>query len=637
LIVTYIQKTETSMNKNTLYLWALLMAAFSFEPARAECAASCAKAASCDTGCAQSQNLWQPHAFSAYSSRDMMMKKSMYDTQSPKDEWFGTFALAPEYMSSFGQKCGSCKNLGALPFWSGTNSMTYGTNDGESNLDAYQMGMGNVVGKGTITISPKVMHVGTDMMLHFKHKKDERGLWFTIKAPIGAMSVNTKVTETIAENNGGFYGTDLTATANVTGTTYNNPADGAVDTAFLSYPAVGNRYNSLTEAFAAGEENSGEVNSSLHKPIALEFARIIGCCKNVAIRIGDASAALGYTCWANDKGFVDLGVKVSCPTGNVPTAKYALEPIFGRAGHWGLGAESTAHYKVWENEAGTTSIDLWLEGEVLHLFSGRKPSLRTFDLKQNGAGSKYMLLQHYATQDKTVASTTPTAGTDNVNLTAFAPSFITPAANVTTMPVISKFAVEGSVALMADLHHKDWNASIGAEFWGRSRECLSIDACNAVRFNVPNLNDYAVLGRQISEDARNIAASTAADRIRNLYLCEPLATVSKSQQAQLASSTGTFPANSTLSSFPATLPDGIVDARVAANRIPAALDEALDIAGAAARRAYTGKLFGQIGYTWNDNRYTPNVALTGSAEFAPANNNTAVNLWSVGIIGALSF
>ncbi|MCX5923092.1 MAG: hypothetical protein NTU89_00845 [Candidatus Dependentiae bacterium] len=635
------------MNKNTLYLWALLMAAFSFAPANAECEASCAKAASCDTGCAQSQNLWQPHAFSAYSSRDMMMKKSMYDTQSARDEWFGTFVLAPEYMSSFGQKCGSCKNLGALPFWSGTNSMTYGTNDGESNLDAYQLGMGNVVGQGTITISPKVMHVGTDMMLHFKHKKDERGLWFTLKAPIGAMSVNTKVTETIAPNNGGFKGTDLTATGDyMTGTTYQNTADGAVDTAFLSYPAVGNRYNSMTEAFAGGETNEGAVNSSLHKPIQLEFARIIGCCKNVAIRIGDASAALGYTCWANDKGFVDLGVKVSCPTGNVPTAKYALEPIFGRAGHWGLGAESTAHYKAWENEKGTTSVDLWLEGEVLHLFSGRKPSLRTFDLKQNGAGSKYMLLQHYATQDKAVASTTPTGGTDNVNLTGFTPSFITAAANVTTMPVISKFAVEGSVALMADLHHNDWNLSIGGEFWGRSRECLSIDACNAVRLNVPNLNDYAVLGRQISEDSRNFVATTAANRVRNLYLCEPLAKISKSQQTQLASSdvtgivpgTSVFPLNSDLSAYPATpLPTGIVDARVATNRIPAALDEALDIAGAAARRAYTGKLFGQIGYTWNDNRYTPNVALTGSAEFAPANNNTAINLWSVGIIGALNF
>ncbi|MCX5923088.1 MAG: hypothetical protein NTU89_00825, partial [Candidatus Dependentiae bacterium] len=181
------------MNKNTRYLWLLLLAAFQHPYAKAECNTTCAtKATECNTNCPTSVNTWLPRPFSAYSSRQIIQEKSLLQTESNRDEWFGTLSFATEYMANFGQKCGGCKNLGARPFWSGNNTMTIGNGTGAADLDAYQFGLGNVnvdekgIG-GTISLNPQIMHVGTDLMLYFTQKKDERGLFFKINAPLGAM------------------------------------------------------------------------------------------------------------------------------------------------------------------------------------------------------------------------------------------------------------------------------------------------------------------------------------------------------------------------------------------------------------------------------------------------------------------
>jgi hypothetical protein len=595
---------------------------------------SCAR--KCSVECAQSINLWQPHAFSAYSSRDILQKRTFFTNESHREEGYqGFFSVAMEYMQNFGQKCNDCKNLGARPFWSGTNTMTYGSNNGESNIDAYQFGMGNLADgeTGTIQLNTKVQHVGADMLLYFTRRKNERGFFFSLKAPLGAMSVRTKLTEVVASPN-------------------NVP-----DYQWLTYPAPAARYKTLTEAWQAGESNStgDEVSSSRHKLLVINKGRISDC-KMTTIRMADLTGVFGYKAWASDKGFLDIGFKVSTPTGNVPQGDFVLEPIFGRAGHWGVGGEVTFHYKAWESQEGNKGIDVWMQGDAMHLFNGRQPNWRTFDLKKNGPGSKYLLLQHY-----TAGNPTDGAGALNpsgVNPTGFVASFVTNAANVTTMPVHSTFAVEGTAALAFDMYYDNWNFLIGGEFWGRSKECLKFNCCNQlVKERVANLNDYAVLGRQISEDASYIngnagAATTPATNqagtLFYLNLCQPDATINKSENRATAASIGLTnftrypiapgsdtPSNSYYLNADA-IPAGLADARLPENRIPASLNEALDVAGASASSAMTGKLFGQFGYTWKEHHYTPNLAVIGGAEFQGKGNN-AVNLWSVGLQGSVNF
>ena len=246
----------------------------------------------CNVDCAQSINLWQPHAFEAYSSNDIMHKRTFFTNESHRQEGYqGFFSVITEYMQNFGGKCNDCKNLGARPFWSGTNSMTYGSNNGESNLDAYQFGMGDVEGQGTIQLNAKVKHFGADMMLYFTRRKDERGFFFAVKAPLGAMSVQTDLTEVVA-----------------------NPTN-TPDYQWLTYPAPNARYNSLTEAWQSGQFDENQVSSSRHKLLALTHGRIADC-KLTTIRMADLTGVFGYKAWASEKGFLDLGFKATAPTGN---------------------------------------------------------------------------------------------------------------------------------------------------------------------------------------------------------------------------------------------------------------------------------------------------------------------------------
>jgi hypothetical protein len=435
-------------------------------------------------------------------------------------------------------------------------------------------------------------------MLYFVHKKDEHGMYFKVHAPIGAISVDPQMTDTSERLDVNAFAQNTTTTP----VTYNT-----------AYPSLVNRSENVGSALAGGVGSNGTLDgNNAPYQIQLLYGKI-ATDKRTEIRLADLSFVLGYNVLANEKGFLGFGFKTTCPTGNVPTAQYALEPIFGRGGVWGVGADVMGHYKAWENDAKSKYLDVWLQGEVLHLLPGRI-GRRSFDLLANGKGSKYILLEHFHQNGDG----------------SYSAGSLTQAINVTTLPVYSKFSVEGSAALMFDYHHNNWNLAVSGEFWGRTKETLSIDMTGSIDLGKENLNNYAVVGRQASSihmlSINGVAASNDVALV--IPLVEPAATINTAQNAiQLVGATPTFPT---------TYPTGLVDGRVSTNRIPEDLSEALDICGAAAAKAFTGKVFAQFGYTWNDARYTPNLSFIGSAEFTNATNN-AVQMWSAGLQGSINF
>lgn len=598
------------MNKNIYLSLLILTAAFKLFANGCDTADNCAS--TCDTKCSQSKNYLTARAFSSYSSRNLILEKPVFQTCSDREEWNGTLSVAAEYMSNFGQKCNSCQNIGALPFWSGTNTMTVGNNDGKADVDAFQFGLGNVsvdsdgIG-GTIQLSPQISQIGADFLLYFTQYKDKRGFYFKIDAPLGAMRINTRFAEPVqAKPVDGFTFTQVTAAPNSSTITITD----------VDYPIPANRPQTMTEAFQGFPEQD-EIAGYEMPTLTLLKGRIApACCTQTAIRLADLSAVVGYNLYANEKSLIGVGFKATMPTGNVPTGNFMLEPVFGRGGAWGVGGEVMAHHKAWENEAGTRYLDLWLQGEALHLVPGRS-GFRSFDLKANGLGSKYLLVQRYSDS----LNTTTNPFTDN----GFLGGSVTQAINLTTLPVISKIAVEGSVALMVDFHCNNWNLGVGGEFWGRSGECLSIDECSPfVAAFKGDLNHHAVVGRQLT----SYTIEGQGELVTNY--CEPLAKINESQApVTLVGSVSTVTA-------PTTLPTGIALASDSANRIPAAYEDALDIAGAAASKVFTGKVFGQVGYTFAEHRYSPTLSVVGGAEFTNGNNN-AVQLWSVALQGSLNF
>ncbi|HSW77077.1 MAG TPA: hypothetical protein VLG50_08520, partial [Candidatus Saccharimonadales bacterium] len=165
------------------------------KPVCRDCETKCCQTA-CHRCCAISKNTWLPRSFVSYQTHNLFQNHYAYlDGSYDDEEHHINIASTFEYMQNFGAKCNSCcRNLGAMPFWSGTNTLTIGNNDGRANLDAYQLGLGNVVVDengvaGVIQLNPEVQQAGADLSLYYVHSKECYGFYFRVNAPLASMRV----------------------------------------------------------------------------------------------------------------------------------------------------------------------------------------------------------------------------------------------------------------------------------------------------------------------------------------------------------------------------------------------------------------------------------------------------------------
>lgn len=541
---------------------------------------SCSDSSSCCSGCMQSQNTFQPRAFSVNMAREIMLEKPAWEGMDDQEGWHGSFGVGFNYSQNFGENCnceavkGCCSSLGSVPFWSGNNEMSLGGNSGKSDFDVYQIGLGRqeahtpvtagasalAAQSGTVRLDPRIYQTGADFFLYAGAHKTERGFFVKLHGPVGVMSVDPR----------------LSFAGDVTGRAYERGILNAADA------PVAAPYENIEQAFA-GDKEAGFLKK-------MKYGKI-DCKRSSSATFGDLAMAVGYNVFADESKHLGVALRFSAPTGNKSDAEYVFDPIFGRNGHWAAGGEIIGHWRAWESDSSDNYLDLWMDGTAEHLF--RSKHTRSFDLKANGAGSKYLLLARY----------------ENKATGAAFQNQIENAVNVTTTGIESTFGVEGNMALMADFHWGNWSAGLGYEIWGRSCEKLKLD-CKCP--STANLNEYAVLGRQ--------APYSSVNGTSDAFLCEPKATIGKSEARVDAMDTT----------------KGILNARAAANRIPSELSDALDIDAQRAHAAVTSKVFGQVAYTWKDSDYSPFMGLMGSGEFNHK-DNSAIKFWSVGVHGGLAF
>ncbi|MBM18049.1 MAG: hypothetical protein CL947_03210 [Epsilonproteobacteria bacterium] len=538
------------------------------------------------------KNTWQPRPCSSYGYQDIVMMQPVYGSNYHHNQWQISCMLHPDYMQSFNTLCNNDCSLGIMPFWSQSNIMTIGNNgvsdtngytsiNGQvpilalpADVDGYQFGLGNAKTIGELSITPTIKHIGGNFMFYAVYNKPIQGFFLKVKAPLGAMISSLHVHEKNAQ------------------------FEKNIDEQWVSYPSPESRFNSLTDAWmgasiSASSQNEITLKSRLHQSLTLEKGKLF-CGKMTSIRLADIALSTGLTLSHSENNFLSFGIKATLPTGTIPLSTYIFEPIFGRAGHWGLGGEITSFYK-WQL-AESKEFSIWMQTDFLHLFHGRSPNFRSFDLQQNGPGSKYLLTQFYFPSN-----------------TGRIPSFVTQAVNLTTLPVISSFDIEGSIACIINYDNNNWNYGLGIDFWGRSCEKITIDCCGLIKESSPNLNDFAVLGRQISENSANIA--------EDLFYCEPRARINKSEPRRLV---------------PNMYDNNIKDARLSENRIPQNFYEALDIAGASEPQSISYKYITYAGYTWKNNQYSPNLKLVGGVEIAKY-GTFKLHSWSIGLQNSLNF
>jgi hypothetical protein len=313
----------------------------------------------------------------------------------------------------------------------------------------------------TISLSPRIRNITGDIAFYFGLDEWVCGSYFRLDLPITNTRWALRYNETVIDPGindypAGYFAPDLVPRADL--------LDGA--TAFLtgaSAPTLGDGviFDNLTAAkWAAANCN----------------------CKGLSLtRLAAVTGELGWNFVCCDDYHFGLNIYAAAPTGNRPTGEFFFEPIVGNGHHWELGGGVSAHAVLWRGCESDATFNVYLEGNVEHLF--KSCQTRVFDLKGK-ANSRYMLAQKLGdvtdglagNDDTTGIATSPTPATAQ-----FANEFA-PVANLTSSKVDVKVAVQGDVAIkLAYGNGCGFTWDIGYEFWGRSCEKICRKTgCNAV-------------------------------------------------------------------------------------------------------------------------------------------------------------
>jgi hypothetical protein len=526
------------------------------------------------------------------------------------------FDAMADYRQSF---CASgCRDFSSLGFWSGSNKLTVGNNDGRADIDGYNLGLGynfNVDADGVagkLTLNNGVRQTGANLKLYYEHNKKGSGFYMKLEAPIISLSVNSNLNEDpVATPDTATFLTQTTS----------NPASSVINYANAEYLTPYQYSPSAAEFFIGGVDSCTTMNGNINKIFRLNRGFI--AVHNEFTRIADLTAAVGYNLVTQNENRFSVGFKFSAPTGNVPQGFSMAEPIAGRAGCWALGGETYGHVKVWGSANNNSALYINMQGECYHWLANRRPSMRTFDLLKNGLGSKYLVVQRYTPFYVEDYNGNP------AHSLQYIPGQLFSAAHITTLPIRSQISIEGSFATQIKyVHDNKWAVSLTGELFGRAQEKIKIDHVSVIDFKYETLNNYAVVGRQIGLYSINNSTNTAAQTLF-ASLCEPNATINKSQDPiQLVGSVATV-------TVPAVLPEGIADARDSKNRIPAEFDQALDICGAQVPSVLSGTVFLSVDRIWEHVSLLPTLSVFGGVEIN--NNNSLPQMWVVGIKGNIQF
>jgi len=515
-----------------------------------------------------STNLFIPRPFSTDMAREILQEKAAWDGIPKPDNWHGTFQVALQYNSMFNTLGDATHGIGARPFWNGTNTMTVGDNanfadsdfsaGGPYDVDGWQFGLGEVTTPGSITLNPKIHQDGAALLLYIGSRQYEQGFFIKFVGPINATVIDPGLTET-------------------TPTLAAYP-EGVMQITSNSAGARGPFNLTMTQAFTGNFITNTNIAF-----VGLEFGKINGK-QSSGARFGDINIALGYNFFADEKRHIGAALRFGAPTGNGPVSIYMLEPISGAGNSWMAGFEFIAHGTILEKQ--NTCIKVWFDAYAAHIFKGRQ--VRTFDAIINGPGSKYLLVGDFGT-----------AGTTSQNN-------FQALINLTRLAVDTKRNVTIDSALLFDIEHLNWDIGIGYNFWGVSREHLSLEQVIAS-------GRYGFVGHQ-----PNIHLTGLLPPYYTLNKVDP--TAKMNQYMPLARNT-----TGTLGTGVTAAPGSMINGAAA-----------LDIANEESPGAWSSKIFCRVAYQWKDTNLVPTLGLYASSEFSQS-GNTAISQWGIALHGGISF
>jgi hypothetical protein len=180
-----------------------------------------------------------------------------------------------------------------------------------------------------------------------------------------------------------------------------------------------------------------------------------------ANKVAGLTLTLGYNFWDTACGHLNVFFQYCPPTGTLPSATYVFSPVVGSGRHNEVGAGLDAHRKLWENDRGH-SLNVYLNGYVSSLLPNCQ--VRSFDFKNKGCLSRYMLLKELIAATPTTSAEFNESGPGNmINGINFATRFT----NV-------KINVKGDASLRLAYERDCFNFNIGYNVYGQSKESVCI-------------------------------------------------------------------------------------------------------------------------------------------------------------------
>ena len=382
---------------------------------------------------------------------------------------------------------------------------------------------------------------------------------------------------------------------------------------------------SVIEAFQ-GKTTFGDMREPL------KFGKVFG--RQNVNRVAEIHGTFGWRFMQDDWYHVGVFVRAGAPVGNAPNAEFIFEPIAGNRHHWELGGGLTSHVRVWENDDATKRVVLYFDAHISHLFSATQ--MRSYDLKNNGNGSRYMLLSEITSPAVDLLFGGNPAPNQYVRR-------LLPAINKTTLKTKISVDVQADIVFKVAYQRYNVEFDFGYNFWGVSKEKLH---CRD-RFEE---NRFGLKG-----DAQVYCFVIAEDTAISLNATQSKATIRKGQgQGQDESFTNPnvdnfTGAQSLTGVLPLPLqsllakdapPPVVVDQVNGSNPSILLKNSEINEKSALLPHAITHKVFTHFNYTWdNSDDFTPYLGGGLSSEWSDtkSDKNIVPSQWAVWIKGGISY
>lgn len=362
----------------------------------------------------------------------------------------------------------------------------------------------------------------------------------------------------------------------------------------------------------------------------LRYGKIFG--REVTNAIAELRFVLGWNATGPDY-HAGINLRVNAPTGNRPKGQFLFESIVGNGKHWEVGAGLTTHYDFWQSKDTIHGLGVYFDANFTHLFATSQ--VRSFDLRANGQGSRYMLIQDMGNQ-----STNLLLGLDGPAAPYQYTSDLFMLINKTSLPVKVSVALQADMACKLSYNYRDFAIDLGYGFYGRSQETFH----HRKKFLS---NRFALKGDGQLYGFDSIDASTvaldASQHNATLHAGQGLGNgdytnANIDSPIQAADAHGLL--NQLTSSDSAVL--GIAQAPAHTSNPPVLIaDNDLSCCAPMLPRALTNKLFFHIGNIWQDQAccWKPFFGIGGEVEWAGGNpcKNSACSQWSVWAKGGIGF